>query len=126
MAGSKSDRVLNARYDIFASNQNDNDSVRVGYIDSKRGYISGLSVYEANRYAEKNPGTQFIIATREEVRYLNITEVNKLTNQISFCQVLSTHHLLIMQIKTAPALGTVSYRSNYGLINSQTLERAHL
>ena len=81
MAGSKSDRVLNARYDIFASNQNDNDSVRVGYIDSKRGYISGLSVYEANRYAEKNPGTQFIIATREEVRYLNITEVNKLTNQ---------------------------------------------
>jgi len=81
MAGSKSDRVLNARYDIFASNQNDNDSVRVGYIDSKRGYISGLSVYEANRYAEKNPGTQFILATREEVRYLNITEVNKLTNQ---------------------------------------------
>ena len=81
MAGSKSDRIEDAQYDIFASNQNDNDSVRVGYIDSKRGYISGLSVYEANKYAEKNPGTQFIIATREEVRYLNITEVNKLTNQ---------------------------------------------
>ena len=58
MAVSKSDRIENARYDIFASNQNDNDSVRVGYIDSKRGYVSGLSVYEANKYAEKNPGTQ--------------------------------------------------------------------
>ena len=81
MAGSKSDRVDDAKFDIFASNQNDNDSVRVGYIDSKRGYISGLSVYEANRYAERNTGTQFILATREEVRYLNITEVNKLTNQ---------------------------------------------
>ena len=81
MAVSKSDRIEDARYDIFASNQNDNDSVRVGYIDSKRGYVSGLSVYEANKYAEKNPGTQFILATREEVRYLNITEVNKLTNQ---------------------------------------------
>ena len=31
----------------------DNDAVRVGYIDKKRGYISGLSVFEANKYAEK-------------------------------------------------------------------------
>jgi len=80
MAGSKSDRVLNAQFDIFASNPKDNDSIRVGYIDSKRGYVSGLSVYEANKYAERNPGTQFILATRDKVEYLNINGVNKLTN----------------------------------------------
>ena len=53
----------------------------MGYIDPKRGYISGLSVYKANKYAEKNPGTQFILATRDEVKYLNINGVNKLTNK---------------------------------------------
>ena len=47
----------------------------------KRGYISGLSVYEANKYAENNPGTQFIFATRDKVRYLNINEVNDLRNK---------------------------------------------
>ena len=81
MAGSKSDRKINAKFDIFANNEGANDEVRVGYIDSKRGYISGLTVYEANRYAEKNPGTQFISANRDRVRYLNINEVNTLTNK---------------------------------------------
>ena len=81
MAGSKSDRKINAEFTIFANNKDANDSVRVGYIDSKRGYISGLSVYEANKYAEKNPGTQFILATRDKVRYLNINEVNALKNE---------------------------------------------
>ena len=81
MAGSKSDRKVNAEFTIFANNKDANDSVRVGYIDSKRGYISGLSVYEANKYAEKNPGTQFIFATRDKVRYLNINEVNALKNE---------------------------------------------
>ena len=69
------------KFDIFANDENANDGIRVGYIDSKRGYISGLSVYEANKYAERNPGTQFILATRDEVKYLNITGVNKLTNK---------------------------------------------
>ena len=69
------------KYNIFANNEKANDGIRVGYIDSKRGYISGLSVYEANKYAERNPGTQFILATRDEVKYLNINEVNKLTNE---------------------------------------------
>lgn len=81
MAGSKSDRVTDAKFDIFSSNPDGNDSIRVGYIDSKRGYISGLSVYEANKYAEKNPGTQFILATRDKVIYLNINGVNELTNE---------------------------------------------
>ena len=62
MAGSKSDRKIDATFNIFANNQDANDAVRVGYIDPKRGYISGLTVYEANKYAERNPGTQFIIS----------------------------------------------------------------
>ena len=31
---------------------------------------------KANKYAENNPGTQFIFATRDKVEYLNINEVN--------------------------------------------------
>ena len=81
MAGSKSDRKNNAKYDIFSTKKGANDAVRVGYIDSKRGYVSGLTVYQANKYAERNPGTQFIISNRDKVRYLNINEVNNLTNR---------------------------------------------
>ena len=80
MAGSKSDRKIDATFNIFANNQDANDAVRVGYIDPKRGYISGLTVYEANKFAERNPGTQFIIANRDKVRYININEVNRLKN----------------------------------------------
>ena len=80
MAGSKSDRKNNATYTIFANGKEANDAVRVGYIDPKRGYISGLSVYQANKYAERNPGTQFIISNRDKIRYININEVNGLTN----------------------------------------------
>ena len=81
MAGSKSDRKLDGTYNIFANGKEANDAIRVGYIDPKRGYISGLSVYDANKYAERNPGTQFILANRDKIRYININEVNKLTNK---------------------------------------------
>ena len=81
MAGSKSDRKLDGRYTIFANGEKANDAVRVGYIHPKRGYVSGLSVYDANKYAERNPGTQFIITNRDKIRYININEVNKLTNK---------------------------------------------
>ena len=81
MAGSKSDRKTDATYTIFANGERANDAVRVGYIDPKRGYISGLSVYQANKYAERNPGTQFIISNRDKIRYININEVNALTNK---------------------------------------------
>ena len=84
MAGSKSDRKNNAKYDIFSTKEGANDAVRVGYIDSKRGYVSGLTVYQANKYAERNPGTQFIISNRDKVRYLNINEVNNLTNRDTY------------------------------------------
>ena len=89
MAGSKSDRKNNAKYDIFSNGEKANDSVRVGYIDPKRGYVSGLSVYQANKYAERNPGTQFILSNRDKVRYININEVNKLTNKDTIPKHLS-------------------------------------
>ena len=53
--------------------------VKVGYISTDRGYISGVGLWDANVYAKKNPGTTFIFATREKLQYLNINEVNKLT-----------------------------------------------
>ena len=57
------------------------DSIRVGYIDPDRGYLTGQSIYEANVHASKNPGAVFILETRDRVRYLTINEVNKLTVQ---------------------------------------------
>ena len=55
------------------------NSIRVGYIDPDRGYLTGKSIYEANVHASKNPGAVFILETRDKVRYLTINEVNKLT-----------------------------------------------
>ena len=56
--------------------------VRVGYISTERGYVTGLTVLEANQHAFKNPGTQFILTTRDKTRYLNINEVNNLTKNL--------------------------------------------
>jgi len=56
------------------------DDIKVGYIDSERGYVSGLTKCEANEYAKKDPGTTFIFKSGNNIlRYLNINEVNKLT-----------------------------------------------
>jgi len=68
------------RFDIF---ELDPDSeyrdVRVGYIDPDLGYVSNVSRYQANKYAELNPGTRFIVSNRDKVEYLNINQVNNLT-----------------------------------------------
>ena len=53
--------------------------IKVGYISTDKGYVSGVSLYDANVYAKKNPGTTFIFQTRKKIDYLNINEVNKLT-----------------------------------------------
>ena len=53
--------------------------IKVGYISTDRGYVSGVGIHDANVYAKRNPGTTFIFATREKLQYLNINEVNKLT-----------------------------------------------
>ena len=52
------------------------EDIRVGYIDSDRGYVTGRNICDANRQAKLNPGAQFIIKTRKRVRYMNENEVN--------------------------------------------------
>ena len=66
-------------FDLFGKTQK--RDIRVGYISTDRGYIKGITVLEANKYAFKNPGTVFILETRDSTRYLNINDVNKLTPQ---------------------------------------------
>ena len=66
-----------ATFNIFSPA--DEDQIRVGYISTERGYIQGVTRCEANDYAKLNPGTRFIIETRDVIRYLNINEVNRLS-----------------------------------------------
>ena len=63
-------------FNIFSETTKDN--IKVGYISTDRGFVDGLSVLEANRYASENPGTQFIFRNRDKIKYLNINEVNNL------------------------------------------------
>ena len=58
--------------------------IRVGYIDPDRGYVTGITICEANAHAKLNPGSQFILNTRDSVRFLNINEVNNLTPDDAF------------------------------------------
>ena len=67
-------------FNIFGSATT--DDIRVGYISTDRGFVDGVSVCQANDYAKKNPGTQFIFRTRDEIQYLNINEVNSLIPEI--------------------------------------------
>ena len=56
-------------------------AIKVGYIDPTLGFVDGVSVNEANKYAEINPGTVFVFRDGERnIRYLTINEVNKLTD----------------------------------------------
>ncbi len=56
----------------------DKNSIKVGYVDPERGYITGVSRLEANKYAALNPGVRFIVTNREKTRFLNINQVNEL------------------------------------------------
>ena len=51
--------------------------IKVGYISTTRGYVTGIGVNDANIYAQKDPGTTFIFTTRDEIKFLNINEVKK-------------------------------------------------
>ena len=56
------------------------DNIKVGYISETDGYIKGVSIADANAYAELNPETEFIfIDGDEKIRFLTINEVNALT-----------------------------------------------
>ena len=65
--------------------------IKVGYISTDRGYVAGIGLYQANVIAKRNPGTTFIFATRERIKYLNINQVNKLTpNDLAAFVISST------------------------------------
>jgi len=56
------------------------DAIQIGYIDPTLGYVTGLSICEANNYAQQNQGTTFVaIDGDNNVNYLNINDVNALT-----------------------------------------------
>ena len=55
------------------------NDIKVGYISTDRGYMTGVGVCEANEYAQQNPGTTFIFKpNRKTVKFLNINELNEL------------------------------------------------
>jgi hypothetical protein len=55
-------------------------AITVGYIDPTLGYIDNVSINDANKYAQVNPGTVFIFFDGDNnLRFLTITEVNSLT-----------------------------------------------
>ena len=58
------------------------DNIKVGYISTTRGYITGVGIKDANIYAKKDPGTKFILQNRDYIKYLNINEVNELTPEV--------------------------------------------
>ena len=63
-------------FNLFGSAQK--GDIRVGYIDPERGFVGGLTVCDANKYAKLNPGTQFIFRRRDKIQFMNINEVNRL------------------------------------------------
>ncbi len=62
------------------------DDLRVGYISTERGYVSGVTICEANEYAKLNPGSVFIVRNRKEIKYISINEVNKLSEKDLFSE----------------------------------------
>jgi hypothetical protein len=63
------------------------DQIRIGYVDPLLGFIDSVSICEANAYAQKNPGTTFIVTVNRSIlKFLNINEVNRLTAD----QILTT------------------------------------
>ena len=71
--------MIDSKFTLFDRASSDN--IRVGYVDPKRGYIDNVTIEEANKYAKKNPGTVFILKTRDKTKYLTINKVNKLTTE---------------------------------------------
>ena len=61
---------------IFGNTQR--KDIRVGYIHPDVGFVDNITIYDANKYAELNPGAQFIVTNRDKVEYYNINEVNQL------------------------------------------------
>ena len=61
------------------------DDIKVGYISTDRGYVQGVGVCQANSHAKRNPGETFIYKpSRDKVEFLNINQVNKLSEDPNF------------------------------------------
>jgi hypothetical protein len=59
------------------------DQIKIGYIDPLLGFVDGITICDANAYAQKNPGTTFIVVVnRNTIRFLNINEINRLNTQV--------------------------------------------
>ena len=74
----------NLKFNIFGDR--DRDDLRVGYISPDTGYVTGITICEANEYAKLNPGTIFILKNRDQIRYLTINDVNNLTKEDLFTE----------------------------------------
>tara|TARA_R100001594_G_scaffold47456_2_gene80361 strand:- start:1855 stop:2895 length:1041 start_codon:yes stop_codon:yes gene_type:complete len=56
------------------------NNIHVGWVQGTQGYVKHKTVEDANVYAAKNPGTQFIFVDGDrKVHFITIDEVNKLT-----------------------------------------------
>lgn len=62
-------------FDLFGNTRR--EDIRVGYISTDRGFVSDVSVYEANKFAELNPGAQFVVNNRDKTAYLSINNLNE-------------------------------------------------
>ena len=69
-------------FDMFGDPRK--EDIRVGYIHPTRGYVTGITICEANTHAKKNPGAQFILKNRDKVRFMNINDVNNLTANTAY------------------------------------------
>jgi len=69
-------------FDLFGPMRK--EDIRVGYIDPDKGYVTGITICEANTHAKKNPGAQFILKNRDKVRFMNINDVNNLTPNTAY------------------------------------------
>ena len=71
-----------AKFDMFGDMRK--KDIRVGYIHPTRGYVTGVSICDANTHAKENPGSQFILKNRDKVRFMNINDVNNLTPNTAY------------------------------------------
>ena len=56
------------------------DLIKVGYISKTGGYISGLTIEDANEHEKSYPGTTYIFVDADaNIRYLKIDQVRQLT-----------------------------------------------
>ena len=77
-------------FDLFGNTRR--EDVRVGYISTDRGFVSDISIYDANKYAELNPAAQFVVSNRDKVAYININELNRKSKEdISFLSYIKNH-----------------------------------